>query len=361
MHSGTEVPLPRRMTRAVDVGAVTIGGGNSIVVQSMTNTDTRDASSTSHQINRLAEAGAELVRVAVPDMEAAETLRQLCSESSVPLVADIHFDHRLALAAISAGVSKVRINPGNIGSQSRVREVAAAAAGADIPIRVGVNAGSLPHDIREKYGVSARGMVETALRETQALTRAGFSSVVLSLKASDVPTTIAANQLMSGRADHPLHLGITEAGAEWRGTIKSSVGIGYLLGQGIGDTIRVSLTGDPVQEVRAAWEILSAWNLRRRGPNIVSCPTCGRCTVDLPAIVREVERGLSACTIPLTVAVMGCEVNGPGEAREADVGLACGRGVGLLMREGEVVDRVNENEMVQALLALVWAYGERKE
>jgi len=349
-------PLSRRNTRTVIAGSVSLGGGAPVAVQSMTNTDPHNPAATLQQISRLAAAGAELVRVAVPDAAAAEVLEQLCLQSTVPLVADIHFDHRLALAAIAAGVAKVRINPGNIGSRRRVREVASAARDAGVPIRIGVNAGSLPRDIREEYGVSARAMVETALREIGTLDDVGFSDVVLSLKASDVSTTVEANEQISGRVDIPLHLGVTEAGAKWRGTIKSSVGLGYLLGRGIGDTIRISLTGDPVDEVRTAWEILAAWGLRRRGPDIVSCPTCGRCRVNMAEIVEQVEQGLVDCSEPITVAVMGCEVNGPGEAREADVGLACGEGVGLLMRDGEVVEKVTEDEMVDSLLQLVRSY-----
>ncbi|MFO8060208.1 MAG: flavodoxin-dependent (E)-4-hydroxy-3-methylbut-2-enyl-diphosphate synthase [Bacillota bacterium] len=346
-------PLPRRPSRRVAAGGVPIGGGAPITIQSMTNTDTRDAGATLEQIGRLAAAGADLVRVAVPDAGAVAVLRRICAGSEVPIIADIHFDHHLALGAIAAGAAKVRINPGNLEREEYVRAVAAAARAADVPIRVGVNAGSLPQRILRRTGVTPEGMVEAALEQVRTLEEAGFEDLVISLKASNVTATVRANELMSRRSNYPLHLGVTEAGTAPGGTVKSAVGIGYLLGRGIGDTVRVSLTGDPVEEVRAAAGILSAWGLRQLGPEIISCPTCGRCRVDLVRIVNEVGERLEGVRAPVRVAVMGCEVNGPGEAREADVGLACGRGMGLLMREGRVVKKVSEEDMVEELVQLV--------
>lgn len=322
----------------------------------MTNTDTRDARETLRQVGQLAEAGADLVRVAVPDAQAVRALGEICSGSVVPIVADIHFDHRLALGAIAAGAAKVRINPGNLGRARYVEEVASAATRAGVPLRVGVNAGSLPAEIIESAGVTPEGMVQAALDQVRILERVGFEDLVISLKASNVAVTVRANELMAGRVDYPLHLGVTEAGSFARGSVKSSVGLGYLLGRGIGDTLRVSLTGDPVDEVRVALGILSAWGLRQSGPEIISCPTCGRCRVDLLRIVDEVERSVEGVRAPIKIAVMGCEVNGPGEARDADVGLACGRGVGLLMRGGKVLKKVSEEDMVEELVALVEAY-----
>lgn len=360
MSSELMPPVARRRTRTVSAGRVNIGGGAEISVQSMTNTDTRNVGDTLRQVEALGKAGADLVRVAVVDRDAAAALGEICAGSPVPIVADIHFDHRLALDAIGAGVAKVRINPGNLGRESHVAQVVAAAQRAGVPIRVGVNAGSLPDDIVRTHGVSPEAMVEAALLHVRLLEGAGFEDTVISLKASDVVTTIRANLIMAERVDYPLHLGVTEAGTERRGTAKSAVGLGYLLGRGIGDTLRVSLTGDPVREVQAAYDILSAWGLRRRGLEIVSCPTCGRCSVDLVTIVEEVERRLAGIEAPIRVAVMGCEVNGPGEAREADVGLACGRGVGLLMRDGQVVAKVEEIDMVEGLVDLVLEHASQR-
>jgi (E)-4-hydroxy-3-methylbut-2-enyl-diphosphate synthase len=317
----------------------------------MTNTDTRDIKATLRQIEALKEAGCEIVRLAVPDEEAAGALKELCRRAPLPLVADIHFDYRLALAAIEAGVAGLRLNPGNIGGPERVRAVAKAAKERGIPIRIGVNAGSLEKSIREREGgVTPEGMVESALRQAALLEEEGHSAIVLSLKASDVPLTIRAYELAAARCDYPLHLGITEAGTPWRGTIRSAVGIGALLAQGIGDTIRVSLTGDPVEEVRVGYEILKALNLRQRGPVLISCPTCGRCQVDLIRLAQEVEKSLAGLEVPLKIAVMGCAVNGPGEAADADFGIAGGRGAGLIFRHGQIAKKVPEAELVSALL-----------
>ncbi len=341
----------------VSAGGVNIGADAPISVQSMTNTDTESVADTLGQVRALSEAGADLVRVAVVDRAAAAALGEICASSPVPIVADIHFDHRLALDAIRAGAAKVRINPGNLKGESQVAEVVAAAQRAGVPIRVGVNAGSLPDDIVRTHGVSPKAMVEAALRHVRLLQRAGFEDTVISLKASDVTMTVRANLIMADAVDYPLHVGVTEAGSGSGGTAKSAVGLGYLLGRGIGDTVRVSLTGDPVREVRAAYDILSAWGLRRKGLEIVSCPTCGRCRVDLVGIVEEVEKRLAGVEAPIKVAIMGCEVNGPGEAREADVGLACGRGTGLVMKDGRVVGKVEESDMVQTLVTMVLDYA----
>lgn len=342
--------MERKRTRQVRVGRLLVGGGAPVTVQSMTKADTRDIAATTEEIRRLEEAGCEIIRLAVPDEEAARSLGRLRASTRVPLVADIHFDYRLAHLAVEMGVDKLRLNPGNIGSCARVREVARAASSRGIPIRIGVNAGSLERSLLEKYGrPTAEAMVESALGQVRLLEDLGFRDVVVSLKASDVPTTIKAYRLASEKLDYPLHLGVTEAGTAWAGTIRSAVGIGALLAEGIGDTIRVSLTADPVEEVRAGYAILKALGLRQRGPTVVSCPTCGRCELDLVRIAAEVERRLEGLGHPLRVAVMGCVVNGPGEAREADVGVAGGRGVGLIFRQGEIVRKVREEEMVDEL------------
>lgn len=341
----------RRRTRQVRVGAVRIGGGAPISIQSMTNTDTRDVRATVAQIRRLAAAGCEIVRLAVPDMEAARALRIIRGLTIMPLVADIHFDHRLALAALRAGVDKLRINPGNIGSAAKVREVVSAARDRKVPIRIGVNAGSLERGILSRHGrPTAQGMVESALGHVAILERLGFRDIVVSLKGSDVPMTIAACRLFSKRSGYPLHLGITEAGTVFSGAVRSAVGLGALLAEGIGDTVRVSLAGDPAEEVRAARIILQSLGLRRFGPTVIACPTCGRCRIDVAGIADQVERGLSRLSAPLTVAVMGCAVNGPGEAREADLGIAGGNREGLLFMKGKVVGRVPEAEMAERLI-----------
>lgn len=334
------------------VGNIKVGGGAPISVQSMTNTDTRDIKSTLDQIAALSKAGCEIVRVAVPDHEAAEALVTLCRNTDVALVADIHFDYRLALASLKAGVAGLRLNPGNIGGPDRVREVALAAKAGQVPIRIGVNAGSLEPRILNKYGgITAAGMVESALDQAELLEQVGHKDIVLSLKASDVLLTIEAYRLVADRCEYPLHVGITEAGTIWRGTIRSAVGIGTLLQEGIGDTIRVSLTGDPVEEIRVGYEILRSLGLRQRGPTIISCPTCGRCQINLAKLAEEIEVAVADLETPLKIAIMGCAVNGPGEAREADVGIAGGRGSGLIFRRGKVVRKVPEDELVTALLA----------
>jgi len=322
-----------------------------VVVQSMTSTDTRDVEATCAQIDRLSQAGCELVRVAVPDEKAAQVLGDIKSRIDLPLVADIHFDHRLALMALSQGVDGLRVNPGNIGGRAEVKKIAAEAKAREVPIRVGVNAGSLEKDLLKKYGrPNPEAMVESAHREIAMLEDAGFDRIKISLKSSDVLDTVSAYRLMSAQTDYPLHLGVTEAGTLIAGTVKSSIGLGLLLADGIGDTIRVSLTRDPVDEVRVGYEILRALNLRHRGPEIISCPTCGRCEIDLFSLVEQVEHDLSGVADPIKIAVMGCVVNGPGEAKAAQVGIAGGRGQGILFRDGELVRKVPESDLADALV-----------
>jgi (E)-4-hydroxy-3-methylbut-2-enyl-diphosphate synthase len=343
--------IQRKKTRQISVGDVRIGGEAPISVQSMTNTDTRDVAATVAQIRRLAAAGCEIARVAVLDEEAARALSKIRARISVPLVADIHFDHRLAMASIRAGADGLRINPGNIGSPRQVREVAACAADAGIPIRIGVNAGSLEKDLLKKYnGPAAEAMVESALRQIELLASFGFERIKVSLKASDVGRTVEAYRALSEKSDHPLHVGVTEAGGLFPGIVKSALGIGMLLAEGIGDTIRVSLTRDPVEEVRVGYEILRALGIRRHGPEIISCPTCGRCEIDLFSVLERVERALLTYPEPIKVAIMGCVVNGPGEAREADVGIAGARGFGVLFKKGKRIRKVPEDQLVEALL-----------
>lgn len=342
----------RRKTRQIRIGGVLVGGDAPISVQSMTNTKTTDVDATVAQIHALTAAGCDIVRLAVPDREAAEALRAIRRKVDTPLVADIHFDYRLALAAIDSGIDALRLNPGNIGDADRVAAVVQAAKARRIPIRIGVNAGSLDKRLLERYGApTAEAMVESALSHIAILEQHDFYDTKVSLKAHDVPLTIAAYRLMAEKTDYPLHLGITEAGTVRSGIIKSAVGIGALLAEGIGDTLRISLTGDPVVEVKTANEILKALQLREYGPTLISCPTCGRCNVDLPAIAEQVEKKLAAVTKPIRVAVMGCVVNGPGEAKGADVGIAGGRGEGLLFRHGEVIRKVSEENLVEALFA----------
>ncbi|MDX9709725.1 MAG: flavodoxin-dependent (E)-4-hydroxy-3-methylbut-2-enyl-diphosphate synthase [Trichloromonas sp.] len=338
-------------TRRIQVGNVAVGGGAPVSVQSMCSTDTRDVAATLGQIRALADAGCEIVRCAVPDREAAEALRAIRAACPIPLIADIHFDYQLALISLAAGVDGLRINPGNIGERWKVQEVVKACAERAVPIRIGVNGGSLEKELLEKYGhPAAEAMVESALGHVRILEDLGFGRIKISLKASDIRRTVAAYRQLAARCDYPLHIGITEAGTSWSGTIKSAVGLGALLYDGIGDTLRVSLTGDPVEEVRVGWEILKSLELRERGPVFVSCPTCGRCQIELIPIAEEVERRLRDLPKKLTVAVMGCVVNGPGEAREADVGIAGGKGQGLLFRHGEVVRKVPEAELAEALI-----------
>lgn len=353
----------RRKTRQLNVGGVLIGGDAPIAVQSMTNTHTDDAEATLAQIRKLAAAGCDIIRCAVPDMAAAEGLKTICKESPIPVIADIHFDYKLALAAIAAGVDGLRLNPGNIGSTEKVRAVVEAAKERNIPIRIGVNAGSLPKDLLEKYGhPTAEALVEAAWRHIHILEDRDYRNIKVSLKAHDVPLTIAAYRLLASQCDYPLHVGITEAGTVNSGIIKSAVGIGALLAEGIGDTIRVSLTGDPVNEVKVAYDILKALGLREYGPTLISCPTCGRTRINLEKLALEVERRLADITEPITVAVMGCVVNGPGEAREADVGLAGGIGEGLIFRKGVILRKVPENQLVDELfIEIEKILSERKD
>ena len=327
-----------KVTRALKIGSLTLGGGAPVVVQSMTNTDTRDVDATVEQIERLADAGCEMVRLAVPDEEAARAVWAIRRQTSLPLIADIHFDHTLALAALEAGVHGLRINPGNIGPAAHVDKVVDAAKAHGAFLRIGVNGGSLEKKLLKKYGgPSPEAMVESALSHVALLEQRGFYDTKISLKSSSVLESIAAYRLLAQRCEYPLHIGITEAGGLVRGSVKSAVGLGILLWEGIGDTMRVSLTADPVQEVVVAWEILRALGLRRRGPEIISCPTCGRTEIDLMGLAAEVERRLASETADIKVAVMGCVVNGPGEAREADLGLAGGRDKGIIFRKGEVI------------------------
>jgi (E)-4-hydroxy-3-methylbut-2-enyl-diphosphate synthase len=345
------------MTRAFCIGGVPIGGGAPVSVQSMTNTDTHNAEATLAQIRALCTAGADIVRVSVYDDECLPAFQRICAESPAPVVADIHFRADLAVAALEAGAAKVRINPGNIGSAEKVKRVADCAKAHGAPIRVGVNSGSIEKDILSKYGgVTAEGMVESALSHAAMLEKAGFRDIVLSLKASGVPLTVEANRLAAARCDYPLHLGVTEAGLPGEGNIKSAIGIGSLLLSGIGDTIRVSLTGDPVPEIAAGIAILRACGLRREGVNIISCPTCGRTGIDVAGIAARVQRELADMKAPLTVAVMGCVVNGPGEAKEADVGLAGGgHGKGVIFQKGKPPEPV-EGDLAGILIRRVRSY-----
>ena len=340
------------MSRQMNIGGVTIGGGAAIAIQSMCSTRTEDVAATVAQILRLEQAGCEIVRVAVPTPEAARAIGQIKKAIHIPLVADIHFDYRLARQCAAEGVDKIRINPGNIGSQERVRAVAEACRLHHIPIRIGVNGGSLEKPLLEQYGgVTAQALVDSAMGHVRLLNDCGFDDICLSVKCSHVPTNMQAYTLLSRLTDYPLHLGVTEAGTPEMGVLKSAIGIGGLLCQGIGDTIRVSLTADPVEEVVAAKRILQAIDMRRSGPNLISCPTCGRTKYDMIPIAREVEQRLRSCTKPITVAVMGCAVNGPGEARNADVGIAGGDGEGLLFRKGEILYKVPQEHLVDALMA----------
>lgn len=342
--------IQRKKTRRIHIGGVAIGGGAPISVQSMCNTKTTDTESTVAQINALQAAGCDIVRLAVPDMAAAENLGNIIKKVNVPLVADIHFDYRLALESIRQGISALRLNPGNIGSEERVKAVVTEAKANNIPIRIGVNAGSLDKKLLAKYGgVTAEALVESAMEHVRILEAQDFYDMKISLKAHDVPLTLEAYKLMSETVDYPLHLGITEAGTARTGMIKSAVGIGALLAQGIGDTFRISLTGDPVVEVKVANEILKSLGMKEYGPTLISCPTCGRTEIDLAGIANQVEERLANITEPISVAVMGCVVNGPGEARGADVGIAGGFGEGLVFRKGEIVRKVDESVLVEEL------------
>ena len=342
MNATKAIPAIRRHpTRVIRLGNILLGGDNPVRVQSMTNTDTRNVAASLAQVEALAHAGCEIVRLAVPDEEAARALKAIKAASPVPLVADIHFDYRLALLALESGVDALRINPGNIGGQDKVATVVRAAKEHGAPIRIGVNSGSVEKHLLEKYGgPTPEAMVESALEHVRMLEDEGFEQIKISLKSSSVPATVAAYSLLSRQVDYPLHIGITEAGTPLRGAAKSGVGLGVLLWMGLGDTLRVSLTGDPLTEMDAAWEILRCLGLRSRGPQIISCPTCGRTEIDLAGLAQAVEEKLRHVKTPITVAVMGCVVNGPGEAREADIGLAGGRDCAVIFRKGEVVRKV---------------------
>lgn len=340
----------RENTKVVRIGERMIGGGNPILIQSMTNTKTQDVAATAAQIRRLAEAGCDIVRCTVPDMDAARAVAQIKREISIPLVADIHFDYKMAIAAIEHGADKIRINPGNIGSREKVAEVVRAARERNIPIRVGVNSGSLERELVEKYGgVTAEALAQSALAQVRLLEQYGQRDIVISIKSSDVRMCIRAHEIIAEETDYPLHVGITEAGTVLSGAVKSGVGLGVILYQGIGDTIRVSLTGDPVEEVKAARRILACLGLQKNGIEVVSCPTCGRTSIDLIGLAGQVETLAAGYDLDLKVAVMGCAVNGPGEAREADLGIAGGHGEGLLFKKGQIVRKMPESELLGAL------------
>ncbi len=341
----------RRRTRLIHVGQVPVGGGSPITVQSMTKTDTRDAAATAAQVRTLAEAGCEIIRIAVPDMDAATALGPIRKSSPIPVIADIHFDWRLALEAVRQGIDGLRINPGNIGARWKVAELVAACQERRIPVRIGVNAGSLSKKLLQKYNhPTPEALVESAAGHIEILEALGFRDIKVSLKASNVVTTVEAYRLFAKSFRYPLHIGISEAGPSFTGIIKSSVGLGIILAEGLGDTMRVSLSSDPHEEVRVAYEILKSLGLRTRGPNIISCPTCGRCQIDIRGMAAEVEDRLKDLKKPITVAVMGCVVNGPGEAREADIGIAGGAGIGLLFRKGKIIKKLDEKDLLDALM-----------
>lgn len=344
--------IMRKKTRKIKVGNIFIGGSAPIAVQSMCNTDTRDVKKTVAQIKELQKAGCEIIRVAVPDMVAAKALGKIKKQISIPLVADIHFSHELALEAIAQGIDKLRINPGNIGSLDKIKKVVEAAKKKKIPIRIGVNAGSLEKDILKKYGgqVTAKGMVESATRHIRILEKLNFRDIAVSLKASDIERTVEAYKLFSKKFDYPLHIGVTEAGTIFRGTVMSSVGLGHLLYSGIGDTLRVSLTADPVEEVKVAWEVLKSLGIRKRGITVTSCPTCGRTEINLIKLAKEVENAMVNFDKDIHVAVMGCVVNGPGEAREADLAIVGGKGVGLIMKRGEIIKKLSEKDLLKEFI-----------
>jgi (E)-4-hydroxy-3-methylbut-2-enyl-diphosphate synthase len=350
--------MTRRISKQLRIGNVAVGGGAPIVVQSMSKTDTRDIQATVNQIKELEDCGCEIVRVAVPDGEAAESLATVKKSVSLPIIADIHFDYRLALGALKAGVDGLRLNPGNIGDKNQIARVVAAAKERGVPIRIGVNAGSLPATFQPKAPLAER-MVNMALEQIRLMENLDFDLVKVSLKAFDVPTTIQAYQMIADKMPYPLHLGVTEAGLPRMGAIRSAIGIGILLYQGIGDTIRVSLTAHPCEEVLVAYEILKGLGLRQRGPTLVSCPSCGRAEVDIIALATEVNKCLEGVTKPIKVAVMGCVVNGPGEAKDADVGIACGKGKGVIFGNGKVVGTVGEDRFLEALMAEIDSLNKR--
>ena len=338
------------MTKTVQIGNRIIGGGNPILIQSMTNTKTENVEATAAQINQLTAAGCDIIRCAVPTMDAAKALKEIKKQVQIPVVADIHFDYRLAIAAMENGADKIRINPGNIGSAERVKAVVDVAKERNIPIRVGVNSGSLEKDLVEKYhGVTAEGLVESALDKVKLIEDMGYDNLVISIKSSDVMMCVKAHELIASQTDHPLHVGITEAGTIISGNIKSAIGLGLILHQGIGDTIRVSLTGDPLEEIKSAKLILKTLGLRQGGVEVVSCPTCGRTQINLIQLANQVENMVADIPLDIKVAVMGCVVNGPGEAKEADIGIAGGIGEGLLIKKGEIVKKVKEEELLDTL------------
>jgi len=342
--------MERTHTKTIHIGDRVIGGGNPVLIQSMTNTKTEDVQATADQINRLAAAGCDIIRCAVPNMEAARALKEIKKQITIPLVADIHFDYRLAIASIENGADKIRINPGNIGSRERVKAVVDAAKERNLPIRVGVNSGSLEKELVEKYhGVTAEGIVESALDKVKMIEDMDYTNLVISIKSSDVLMCARAHEMISQRTDYPLHVGITESGTLLSGNIKSAVGLGIILYQGIGDTIRVSLTGDPLEEIKSAKLILKTLGLRKGGVEVVSCPTCGRTQIDLIGLANAVEDMVADIPLDIKVAVMGCVVNGPGEAKEADIGIAGGKGEGLLIKKGEVIKKVPEEKLLEAL------------
>jgi (E)-4-hydroxy-3-methylbut-2-enyl-diphosphate synthase len=344
--------IKRKKTRKIRIGNIYIGGSAPIAVQSMCNTDTRDVKKTVAQIKELQKAGCEIIRVAVPDMVAARAIGKIKKQISIPLIADIHFSYELALEAIAQGIDKLRINPGNIGSIEKIKKVVKAAKKKKIPIRIGVNAGSLEKDILKKYNgkVTAKGMVESAMRHIKILEKLNFRNIAISLKASDVERTVEAYKLLSKKVDYPLHIGVTEAGTIFRGTVMSSVGLGNLLYSGIGDTLRVSLTADPIEEVKVAWEILKSLGIRKRGITVTSCPTCGRTEIDLINLAKQVENAMVNFDKDIHVAVMGCVVNGPGEAREADLAIVGGKGAGLIMKRGEVIKKLDEKNLLKEFI-----------
>lgn len=353
--------IHRRDSLPIKVGSVTVGGGAPVSVQSMTNTPTHDVDATVAQIKRLEEAGCEIVRVAIPDEEAAEAVRSIKAGITIPLIADIHFDYRLAIRAAQAGANALRINPGNIGGREKVSAVVQCAKDHDISIRIGVNAGSLERELLDRHGGATPGaMVESALRHVAMLEDLDFHAIKLSLKASDVGRTVTAYRLLAEQTNLPLHIGVTEAGSLYSGIVKSALGIGMLLAEGIGDTLRVSLTRDPVEEVRVGYEILKALNIRRRGPDLIACPTCGRTEIDLFDVVEKVEAHVHRLKTPIKIAIMGCVVNGPGEAKEADIGIAGGRGVGILFKKGKVVRKVPEDKLVDVLMEEIDRLGGRE-
>ena len=363
MKFDEELKIERRPTRKIKVGNIWIGGDAPIAIQTMAKTKTDDRDATIAQIHAIQQAGADLVRVAVPDEASARSLGWIRLNIQIPLVADIHFNAKFAMIALEEGVDKLRLNPGNIRNEGKIRDIVRAAKERSVPIRIGVNAGSLDPDIRERYGMTPRAIVESAKRELSYFDKEGFGDVIISLKASDVKTTIAAYKLATEElGDYPFHLGVTEAGITRIGTVKSAIGMGVLLSEGIGDTLRVSLTGDPIDEVKVGWDILQALELRRRGPNVISCPSCGRCDIDVVPLAEQVNAAVEGISQPVSIAVMGCEVNGPGEAKSADYGVAGGNGISLIFKKGEVVARATTDKQLEALMDVIHAdLKEQKE